>query len=145
MCGIGKLFQNWFRMNTDCTNCGATFQREAGFFLGSIYFNYGLTALVIAIAYPVLLFNELVPKAWLMPCAMVFALLFPIWFFRYARALWLGFDQFCDPRQEEAPSEESPNVGWAKRVVLSKLRRSSSCGRLRASMTHHRALPVRMR
>lgn len=26
-----------------------------------------------------------------------FCVLFPLWFFRYARSLWLGFDQYFDP------------------------------------------------
>ncbi|MEY4176819.1 MAG: hypothetical protein RLY70_393, partial [Planctomycetota bacterium] len=30
--------------------------------------------------------------------AFAFTVLFPMWFFRYARALWLGFDQMMDPR-----------------------------------------------
>ena len=30
---------------------------------------------------------------------LVFVLIFPLWFFRYARSLWLGFDQYMDPRQ----------------------------------------------
>jgi hypothetical protein len=32
---------------------------------------------------------------------LAFVVLFPIWFFRYARALWLGFDQYMDPRRGE--------------------------------------------
>jgi len=28
---------------------------------------------------------------------------FPIWFHRYARALWMGFDQFLDPRPAPKP------------------------------------------
>jgi hypothetical protein len=27
----------------------------------------------------------------------VFVVLFPIWFFRYARALWMSFDEYWDP------------------------------------------------
>lgn len=57
VCGRGKLFAGWFKMHSRCGVCDAKFEREAGFFLGSIYFNYGLTALVVAIAYPVLLFS----------------------------------------------------------------------------------------
>jgi hypothetical protein len=28
--------------------------------------------------------------------------MFPMWFFRYARSLWLGFDQYVDPRKGES-------------------------------------------
>ena len=88
-------------MHDRCPKCGASFEREEGFFLGSIYFNYGLTALVVAIAYPVLLFTQSVPAPWLMGGTLAFAILFPLLFFRYARSLWLGMDQFLDPRPGE--------------------------------------------
>jgi hypothetical protein len=91
-------------MNETCSHCGATFQREAGFFLGSIYFNYGLTALIVAVTYPVLLFKRVVNENWLLLGALVFVLVFPLWFFRYARGLWLGFDQYWDPRPKDPKS-----------------------------------------
>lgn len=100
-CGEGELFAWWFGMHDRCPKCGASFEREEGFFLGSIYFNYGLTALVVAIAYPVLLFTQSVPAPWLMGGTLAFAILFPLLFFRYARSLWLGMDQFLDPRPGE--------------------------------------------
>ena len=89
-------------MHRACGHCGTSFEREPGFYLGSIYFNYGLTALITAIAYPVLMFNKVLPDSKLLPLTLAFAILFPIWFFRYARSLWLGFDQYMDPRQGES-------------------------------------------
>lgn len=97
-CGKGKLFRGWFRMHEACPVCGIQFVREPGFFLGSIYFNYGLTALITAILYPALHFGFHLPNRPVMAACVAFAVLFPIWFFRYARALWLGFDQWIDPR-----------------------------------------------
>lgn len=88
-------------MHENCPHCGAKFEREPGFFLGSIYVNYGLTALVVAIAYPVLMFKRILSHEALMAITLTFVLLFPLWFFRYARALWLGFDQYWDPRSGE--------------------------------------------
>ena len=43
-------------MHERCPHCGVKFEREPGFFLGSIYINYGLTALIVAVAYPFFLF-----------------------------------------------------------------------------------------
>ncbi len=76
-------------------------EREPGFYLGSIYFNYGLTAIVVAIGYPLLLFNKWVGEQPLFWCSLAFTILFPILFFRHARALWTGFDQWLDPRPGE--------------------------------------------
>ncbi|MAD80826.1 MAG: DUF983 domain-containing protein [Pirellulaceae bacterium] len=103
VCGKGRLFRGWFKMHEVCTACGVAFEREAGFYLGSIYVNYGVTALVVAIGYPLLLFNQVVQEQPLLLLAVTFSILFPIWFFRYARALWIGFDQWCDPRNAPGP------------------------------------------
>jgi uncharacterized protein (DUF983 family) len=106
-CGRGKLFRGFFAMHDHCPSCSKSFQREPGFFLGSIYFNYGLTALIVAIGYPVLLFYYEVNEQQLLIGAAVFTLLCPMLFFRHARSLWLGFDQFADPREQyELPEEK---------------------------------------
>lgn len=109
MCGEGRLFRGWFKMHESCGHCGISFEREPGFFLGSIYFNYGLTALVVAIAYPLLLFNKVVSENALMGIMLAFVVLFPMWFFRYARSLWLGFDQLWDPRDRSAGETRDAN------------------------------------
>lgn len=106
-CGKGKLFRNWIRMHKHCPHCGRLFEREPGFFLGSIYFNYGLTALIVAIMYPIALFSGWLSNEQLLLASLAFCILFPLWFFRYARSLWLGFDQFVDPRPGEKSAEES--------------------------------------
>lgn len=85
-------------MATDCGACGLQYQREGGFFLGSIYVNYGLTSLLATIAYPVCVFALGLPRTPTIVAIVGFIVLFPLWFFRYARSLWLGFDQFVDPR-----------------------------------------------
>lgn len=108
MCGRGKLFRGWFAMYPKCSECGVVFERDPGFFLGSIYFNYGLTALIAAITYPVLLFTETVPEKPLLWSTLAFTLVFPLWFFRYARSLWLGFDQYVDPRERYDVPPEIP-------------------------------------
>ena len=72
LCGEGKLFRGWLRMNAECPHCGLKFEREPGFFLGSIYINYGLTALIAAITYPVLLFQWQVPETPLLLGAVAF-------------------------------------------------------------------------
>jgi uncharacterized protein (DUF983 family) len=100
VCGKGKIFKGFFRSHRECSECGCVYDREPGFFLGSIYFNYGLTALISAIAYPVLSFGRFTTDSVAMAIVFTFAILFPLWFFRYARSLWLGMDQFWDPREK---------------------------------------------
>lgn len=98
LCGEGRLFRNYLRMEKNCSHCGIKFEREPGFFLGSIYINYGVTALIVAVAYPILLFKKVVSETPLLVGALAFTLFFPILLFPFARSLWLGFDQWQDPR-----------------------------------------------
>lgn len=104
ICGRGKLYRSWFGMHKACPNCGLHYEREPGFFLGSIYINYGLTVLIVAIAYPVLLFGYGLPETPLLAGSLAFTLLFPMLVFPWARSLWLGFDQWRDPREGEVPA-----------------------------------------
>lgn len=85
------------------------FEREPGYFLGSIYFNYGVTAAIVTAAALSLLIFTNVSEATLLATLGTFCLLFPIWFFRYARALWIAWDNFADPPQrtnEKATGKE---------------------------------------
>jgi uncharacterized protein (DUF983 family) len=97
-CGQGPLYASLLRMNARCPVCHLPFERESGFYLGAIYFNYGLTALIVTFAYPVLVLGRwLSPNRALAAC-MAFAVLFPLIFFRHARCLWLTLDELIDPQ-----------------------------------------------
>jgi uncharacterized protein (DUF983 family) len=100
-CGNGRLFHGWFTMHRECPACGRTFERAPGYFLGAIYFNYGVTAAIMIAGYFALYFTRgQVTRAELAGLA-TFCLLFPLWFFRYARALWVAFDERWDPWPNE--------------------------------------------
>jgi uncharacterized protein (DUF983 family) len=100
-CGQGKPFKNWFRMHPECETCHLKYEREPGYFLGSIYANYGLTAILVTIFYFALFFSGGVDPRVALWIVAGFALVFPLWFFRYARSLWMGFDHYWDPTPEE--------------------------------------------
>lgn len=91
------MFRGPFRMAAQCATCQAVFDREPGFYLGAIYFNYGLTALIVTVSYLVLRFGLRMDGQYVLTGLLAFVVLFPLWFFRYARSLWLGFDEFMDP------------------------------------------------
>ena len=77
-------------MNKTCTACELDFVREPGFYLGSIYFNYGMTVLLITPIYVVLVLGLGYSRtAVVWPC-VVFTTVFPLWFYRFARAMWLS-------------------------------------------------------
>ena len=101
MCGRGRLFRGWLRMPASCNVCGYRFERGPGYWLGSIYINYGLTALLVTIAYFVLFFTDALPQVAVLWLLAAFCFLFPLWFFRYARSLWMAFDLYFDPVRED--------------------------------------------
>lgn len=98
VCKSGLIFHGWFGVREKCTDCQSPVEREEGFFLGSIYFNYGMTCTIALIVFVVGFFLLDIPPWYLYPPLTLFAILFPLWFLRYARASWAVFDQFFQPR-----------------------------------------------
>ncbi len=84
-------------MRPVCTHCGRPFNRDPGYLLGSIYFNYGVTAAIVLVTYIACFFTGVLAGRSLLVALGLFAVVFPLWFFRYARALWLAFDELFDP------------------------------------------------
>jgi len=98
-------------MTPRCPVCGLVFERETGYFIGAIYINYGLTVGLALAGYFVL-------EAWLAPSPAwqaagwgLFAVLFPLWSFRYSKALWLALDHLVDPGEATGDSDPKGPVG----------------------------------
>ena len=45
-------------MHEACPACGRRFNRDAGYLLGSIYFNYGVTAMLVVVMYFAMFFGD---------------------------------------------------------------------------------------
>ena len=104
-------------MRDPCQQCGRRFNRAPGYLLGSIYFNYGATALLVVVIYFSAYLSGLLAGKSLLVLLTLFSLLFPLWFFRYARGLWIAFDELFDPwpneqetRELQQTSEDSPTT-----------------------------------
>lgn len=115
-CGRGRLFAGLLRMNQACEECGTELERDSGYFLGSTYINYGLTAIITTISYVVLHFGLDVSNQVLMPGLMAFCLIFPLVFFRYARSLWLSLDCFFDRLGAQQVMANSPRTESRREV-----------------------------
>lgn len=110
-CGKAPIFRGWFAMHANCAACARRFSRDAGYLLGSIYFNYGITASIVVVAYFAMFFGDILSDAQRLILLLAFGVLFPMWFFRYARALWMAFDERWDPWPNE---EELRNMAQVK-------------------------------
>jgi uncharacterized protein (DUF983 family) len=100
-CGGSPVFRGPFAMHAACARCGLPFQREPGYFVGSMYINYGITVLIMLGAFFGLgRFADLSLTQQIV-LGSALGLACPLAFFRHARCLWLSLDHLLDP--EEGP------------------------------------------
>jgi len=96
-CREGAVFKSLFVPNETCPVCGLKFAREPGFFLGAMYFSYGMGILSALPLCGWMFFQRYNPWAIFAAAAAQLAILSPL-LFRYSRVMWLHFDQRFDPR-----------------------------------------------
>lgn len=89
-CHEGRLFRSLLSMNQECPHCGLRLEPEPGFYLGSIYANYAMTALTTMATYVALVYGYGFNKDVLIWACTAYSIIFPLWFFRYARSIWLS-------------------------------------------------------
>jgi len=79
-------------MAEGCALCGLRFERAQGYFVGAIYVNYTVTA-ILAIGGFFLLWGLLgVSTGGQLAVLVPIVVIFPLWFFRYSRSLWLALE-----------------------------------------------------
>jgi uncharacterized protein (DUF983 family) len=105
-CGADRMFRGVFAMNERCRNCNLKYERAPGYFLGSSYVNYGLTAIALLILYIILHYKLGFRNNQLAPVLAGFCVVVPLFLFRYARALWLAMDCRWDPALMSTDEDE---------------------------------------
>jgi uncharacterized protein (DUF983 family) len=93
-CGRGQLYDGWLSMRERCPACGFVYEREQGYFVGAMYVNYALTA-VLGLG-GVLVLDDVIGLSLTQQLliAVPVMLLAPVVFFRHARSFWLGIEYF---------------------------------------------------
>ena len=104
------MFRGLFAMNAECDSCGLKYERDPGYFLGSTYINYMLTAIILTVGYVTLHFGRGLSNRALTPWLLAFCVLFPLWFHRHSRGLWQALDSWFDTQEfwADAPSAPLP-------------------------------------
>ena len=103
-CRRGPIFRTRWSAYDRCPDCGLIYVREPGYFVGSMYFSYGLgipiTLMFTSIAYLLLPHRHLYEHVLIAWAAML-----PLvpWIYRLSRSLWLHFDRYFDPDEHDAP------------------------------------------
>jgi uncharacterized protein (DUF983 family) len=100
-CLDGKVFAGFVTMNLCCPRCGVRFEREPGYFLGSLYASYFLSVGILTVFY--LLISALFPHWSSLQAAAValvpYAPFIPL-IYRYSRVIWMHIDWWGKPDAE---------------------------------------------
>ncbi|MCZ6692070.1 MAG: DUF983 domain-containing protein [Planctomycetota bacterium] len=96
-CFRGAVFSGILKMHRNCPVCQLEYVREPGYFLGAMYFSYGMS-IIVALPGVIVLMRFGVSLVTTFVIAFLFlAILSPI-LVRYSRVLWFHFEQLVDPR-----------------------------------------------
>lgn len=97
-CRKSAVFTGLYRMHKKCPACDLKFEREQGYYLGSMIVAYALSAMSVIPTIVYLHFKSEVdfPMIVIVPCVQV-ALLNPL-LFMYSRLAWLYIDHNINPK-----------------------------------------------
>lgn len=90
VCREGPLFKGGLTMHATCPRCGARFERHQGEGTGGMTVSIVVTALIFLVGYYLAERLTTWPVAVHLAMWVPFALLFPILFYRTARAVWVA-------------------------------------------------------
>ena len=107
------MFGSQWIMNEDCPICGLDFDRgEPGYFTGAMYVSYALAIPLIAL---LTLIEHLIVPSWslfrLVVLASIICLPLIPWIWQYSRVIWIYFDRYFDPEDEQDEHRHSPPDG----------------------------------
>ncbi|HTQ30290.1 MAG TPA: DUF983 domain-containing protein [Opitutaceae bacterium] len=116
-CGGRTLFKpgRFFEVNQECPQCGLKFERDEGFFLGSMSLNYGVTLVGFLTPVMLLAYFRVIGVTLAVVLAGAGSIGFPLLFYRSSRSWWLMNYYFCLPQhlpanRETARADEDENV-----------------------------------
>lgn len=95
-------------MHDACSGCGLPFTREQGFYLGSIYINYGVTVIVTGGLYGLLVAGLGSSHETALAACLLVAVVLPVLFFRHARSFLLALDGSVNRHQQPAGATGEP-------------------------------------
>ena len=84
-------------MHARCEVCDLAFEREPGYFVGAIYVNYAATAALTIGGFLLLDAYTTISLTLQLVLWSAVGIAFPLWFFRYSKAIWLAVDFFFSP------------------------------------------------
>ncbi len=103
------IFRSPLAMHEYCPGCGLDFDRgEPGYFTGAMYVSYALAIPLIAL---LTLIEHLMIPGWSLLRLVLLAWLISVplipWVWQYSRTIWIHFDQWIDPAEQNDQDEPS--------------------------------------
>lgn len=92
-----RRLRAWFTMRQACALCGLVFERAQGYFVGAIYINYAVTTTIAIGGYFLLWSTTSISTGAQLAIWGLFVVVFPLWFFRLSRSLWLALEYLVNP------------------------------------------------
>lgn len=110
-CGGHTLFRSGklFELNDACPRCGLRFERDEGFFLGSVALNYGVTVVGFLVPVLVLGWTGVFTVTTAAIVAGVGAVAVPLLLYRSSRSWWFMNYYFFLPQHLPANREPVPD------------------------------------
>ena len=98
-CQTGAFFATFWKNHDDCPHCNLHFEREAGYFLMSIFIAYLLQG-VILVPLVITMFQTGVPVIVNILIGLAVMIAIAPFTYRYSRIFWLHGDWLFDPWDE---------------------------------------------
>jgi uncharacterized protein (DUF983 family) len=99
-CRQGAIYERGFTMHERCPVCGLIYEPEPGYFVGSMYISYGMATIFLGLT---MLGLHLLLPAWDLGTVALLSIAVFVPFVpaatRYARVIWLYFDNWAWPQQ----------------------------------------------
>jgi uncharacterized protein (DUF983 family) len=89
-CHRGRMFESAFRMRRQCPVCGLPFERAAGEVTGGMMMNFVVTGVVVMVGSLYFGLFSSAPLGQVLVGLGLFAIVFPIVFYRCSRGLWVS-------------------------------------------------------
>jgi len=108
-------------MHEACPHCAFSYEREPGFYLGSIYLNYAATVILTGALYALLVMGLGFSNETALAVCLTAAVLCPILFFRHARSFLLSLDSSVNQNQAHSADEAGDGADPASTLSKRKL------------------------
>ena len=112
-CGEGHVFSSFFKMRDECAVCGLSFYPESGYYAGTMYLDYTLSAgIFLMIFVPTLFMRELTQLSYMTKNLLwvAFGTVLCLALARPSYSLWLAIDYWITPWEVEPQKKNEETI-----------------------------------